>query len=791
MSFTAKIQADVSDFNKGINEAISKSQEARDKIKKEFDKVSTTFLKVGGAISAMTIGVGAALTKLSVSAGDTAATFNNLSNATAMTTDFLQEMKFVAESQNSSFEGFQRTIESFQRRLKGVTDDGDRTVDVLKSMGVEVSDLSGKMRSSENVYMDTLKALANMENGLEKTALGTKLFGQNWNEAALLISDGADNIDELREKAHELGVVLGKDLLDSADDFATNMGLIKSQFDTIKTKIGAEFAPLLSETLIPLFNEKILPAFNKLADFIGKATERFNALSPETKNLIITLGGVTMGLGATLLALGALLKILPAIGSAVTLMTGPFGIAIAAIAGAAILIIKNWDEIRAYFTTGAGAKMFQSIQKLIETVKNKIVSDFNKLKTIVLDIWDKFGGNLTRMFNNVFGIVIDIVTTAINLITDTINVFSAVLSGDFSGALTAFKTLFLNVFDGLANIVRRQFANILEGLGMLLKALKLEKWAESVENFAVKIAPAAKQIETSSDGIVRAAKKQRKAVKEVTETIKVAGDALDVFKDGSDIFELVKRTANELEQVNKRLLDLRTGALAVENVKSEIEKTEEKAKELATALETLTGGRDSRFYIRDETEIPKIEPISAAIVPELDTSKLESAIESLGETLEPFVIDLGDIVGSTISDLFEGIGTAIADGGNVLENIGSVLLGTIGRLAQNLGKQLIAFGTAGLALQKLLVNPLTAIAAGAALVALGAAASSAASKTMSSIGGGGGYGSAASLATVSTSPVGESFYKGAYKEDFNVEFKIGTNELVGVLDTASQRKNRL
>ena len=33
--------------------------------------------------------------------------------------------------------------------------------------------------------------------------------------------------------------------------------------------------------------------------------------------------------------------------------------------------------------------------------------------------------------------------------------------------------------------------------------------------------------------------------------------------------------------------------------------------------------------------------------------------------------------------------------------------------------------------------------------------------------------------------------RGAYRDDFKVEFKIGSNELVGVLDTANQRRNRL
>ena len=89
-------------------------------------------------------------------------------------------------------------------------------------------------------------------------------------------------------------------------------------------------------------------------------------------------------------------------------------------------------------------------------------------------------------------------------------------------------------------------------------------------------------------------------------------------------------------------------------------------------------------------------------------------------------------------------------------------------------------------------RPIVAIAAsGAALVALGSIFSAGARKLSQSIGGsGGGYSSAPSLRNTEPS-YGPSEYRGPYRDDFTVEFRIGSNELVGVLDTAEQRRNRL
>jgi hypothetical protein len=57
-------------------------------------------------------------------------------------------------------------------------------------------------------------------------------------------------------------------------------------------------------------------------------------------------------------------------------------------------------------------------------------------------------------------------------------------------------------------------------------------------------------------------------------------------------------------------------------------------------------------------------------------------------------------------------------------------------------------------------------------------------------GGGGGYSSAPSMQT-SQPTLGNSDYRGAYQDDFKVEFSIGNDALVATLDTAQQRRKRI
>ena len=192
--------------------------------------------------------------------------------------------------------------------------------------------------------------------------------------------------------------------------------------------------------------------------------------------------------------------------------------------------------------------------------------------------------------------------------------------------------------------------------------------------------------------------------------------------------------------------------------------------------------------------------LNPTIEPRIDPTELKSkmyetvksAMGDLSEGIEIISIDFTDMITSTLTNVFSAVSTAIMEGDNVMEALGASLLGTLGGIMVDLGKMAIGIGVGLEAIKKAFqsLNPALAIGAGVALIAIGSLFSAGARKLSQSIGGGGGYSSAPSLKNTSPS-YAPSEYRGAYQDDFKVEFKIGSNELVGVLDTAEQRRNRL
>jgi len=189
-----------------------------------------------------------------------------------------------------------------------------------------------------------------------------------------------------------------------------------------------------------------------------------------------------------------------------------------------------------------------------------------------------------------------------------------------------------------------------------------------------------------------------------------------------------------------------------------------------------------------DVAVKQVEDVPLVIEPEIKMESFLTQMDVVKEKISVSGEQIGNILAGGIADFAGSIGDAFA--GN-WDGLGANLLSAVGKLAQQFGSLVIGMAVAALKLKEIIIgNPLAAIAAGAALVALGALASRAAQNMISSGTSGGGYSSSPSMANTSPS-YGPSEYRGAYQDDFQVTFKIGTNELVGVLNTAEQRRNRI
>jgi phage-related protein len=98
---------------------------------------------------------------------------------------------------------------------------------------------------------------------------------------------------------------------------------------------------------------------------------------------------------------------------------------------------ENLDEIREKFSG-----LFEAVGGLIEA-----------FVSWTQEFWSKYGDEITAVTQAAFDTIVSIISTATTLITDIVEIFSAMLRGDWEGVWGGLKKLTFDILEGIKNIL--------------------------------------------------------------------------------------------------------------------------------------------------------------------------------------------------------------------------------------------------------------------------------------------------------------------------------------------------
>jgi hypothetical protein len=238
------------------------------------------------------------------------------------------------------------------------------------------------------------------------------------------------------------------------------------------------------------------------------------------------------------------------------------------------------------------------------------------------------------------------------------------------------------------------------------------------------------------------------------------------MKDGLEkelaMIELRKKAEKEKEKAlfessNKNVFDVQRANENVRNIDAyyaserlkiikKFNEEAEKEKQKAATATTITAPQIKTIGSRDPLDafIPSKKMMEDAKI-RLDQFQNEVYQKNVawGQSLEQLSIRASQVIEANteqaISGMAQALGEGLANGANVAEAMGAVLLGAIGTMAVQLGELAIGTGIAIGGIKKALtsLNPAVAVVAGVALVALGSAVKAKASSIAKGGGGGG------------------------------------------------------
>lgn len=187
---------------------------------------------------------------------------------------------------------------------------------------------------------------------------------------------------------------------------AGKMQQLQNTLGDIKEQLGAALAPVLSD-LAEKVSTKVIPIIERLVKFI--------LAHPVIAKIALAITGLLAVGGPLLIMLGTIMTILPVLGTAFGALAGPIGIVIAIITGliaGGILLVKNWDKIKA----AATALKKWVVQKFTE-LKTAALNKVTELKTNVLKLFNSIKTGIVNAFRAVGRTIKTIVSTWFKIVT--------------------------------------------------------------------------------------------------------------------------------------------------------------------------------------------------------------------------------------------------------------------------------------------------------------------------------------------------------------------------------------
>ena len=270
-SLTVDLSANITRFERALTKAEKQAQ-------KRTKGIQRTFTRMAGGIGAALVGAG--FVKAMDGALDFADAIDKAAARAGIGTTKLQELRFAADQMGISTMQLDDGMRRFTRRL-GVALEGGSFAKDFENLGVSIRDASGNARSSEAVFDDVTRKMAEVETQAQRSAFAAQLFGDDAGpQLSLLMKGGVDAMDQFAIRAHSMGVIMEEDMIKRSVE-------AKDEISLLSQALGVSLNSALLN-LVPAMKS----VTSELTEFIDNIQDQFfseGAIEGEIETLVASL----------------------------------------------------------------------------------------------------------------------------------------------------------------------------------------------------------------------------------------------------------------------------------------------------------------------------------------------------------------------------------------------------------------------------------------------------------------------------------------------------------------------
>lgn len=358
-----------------------------------FRQMGGEMRKFGRNVAVASTAAAGGIFALAKSTADLGDDVGKTASSIGVTNAELQELRYAAERSGVPTEKLDSNMQAFTKRLGEAADGSGTAADAYEKLGLDAERLADIPVSQ--AMAEVADKMKDIESPTRRNAIAADLFSRSGIAMVNMLKDGSEGLKGYADDARRTGYLLGDKAVEDSEAFQDTLLDTQLSFAGLKNIIGAELLPVVGEFMgkltgwlaenrdevkefakafgqnlkdaVPVIKELATGAASFVKAVAGMAKAAADALGGYDK-LAIVLGGLFaskliasvvsfgVGIGKAAGAMGAFAKTLPIVSTAMkgvgaAMAATPIGWiigGIAAVAGAAYLIYKHWEPIKAF-----------------------------------------------------------------------------------------------------------------------------------------------------------------------------------------------------------------------------------------------------------------------------------------------------------------------------------------------------------------------------------------------------------------------------------------------------------
>ena len=430
---------------KNLNEELKETNKAKlDGLKESLVKVGS----VAASVSKAVVGIATGIIASSV------ASAKALFNAAKETSKYGDEVDKASQKLNLSAENYQKlsyamemngtSIDSVSKGMKNIVSDLGKMSngvakanDKYKNLGISLKNSDGTLKNSQQVLLDSIDALAKMQDETKRNAMAQEIFGKSAAELTPLLNSGSKGIKELMQEAENYGMVMSDKAVKASADFDDSLTRLQGSFRGLKNRLTGDLLPGISKIMDGISKLMSGQSFGKdIEEGIKSINNTIKKLLPTILNAITTIipmllpivSDIILAISKTIMDnLPAIIKagmevIIALIKGIVKMIPDLIPTIIDCVITIVETLIDNIDlviEAGLQLVIGIGKGLISGIPHLVSKVPDLVSSVFEKLKkgfevvkdigiNIVKGIWEGIKSMANWLWEKISGWVGDV-----------------------------------------------------------------------------------------------------------------------------------------------------------------------------------------------------------------------------------------------------------------------------------------------------------------------------------------------------------------------------------------------